>query len=46
MLLDKEGIKDPLSNIVLSDESSFDNRGIAYVKGAAFLRQLQVVLGD
>jgi aminopeptidase N len=43
---DRLSVTAPISNEVKSDDNSFTNRGIAYGKGAAFLRQTQFVLGD
>ena len=36
---DRLSVTAPISNEVKSDDNSFTNRGIAYGKGAAFLRQ-------
>ena len=36
---DRHSMTAPISSEVKSDDNSFTNRGIAYGKGAAFLRQ-------
>jgi aminopeptidase N len=46
VMADRLSTTSPISGEVKSDYNSFSNSGIAYGKGAAFLRQVHYVLGD